>query len=137
MSLRLTREQSAGASSQITRPIFSSPTRQPADDAERHAALSPIRQSVNKALHELTELRLAELHRTDWTTAFDHSGTGSSYRRADEIQSIYQEAAPVISSAMSEPLVYFCMPYTSLCVKRLSRPEEASGWMDSRLILKR
>lgn len=78
-------------------------TRQPADDAERHAALSPIRQSVNMALHELTELRLADLHRSDWTTAFDHSGTGSSYRRADEIQSIYQEAAPVISSAMSEP----------------------------------
>ena len=78
-------------------------TRTPVDDAERHAALSPIRQSVNNALHDLAEMRLANLHRIDWTTAYDYSGTGSSYRRADEILSIYEEAAPVISSAMSEP----------------------------------
>lgn len=82
-------------------------TRTPVDDMERHAALSPIRQSVNTALHDLAETRLADLHRIDWTSAYDHSGTGSSYRRADEIQSIYEEAAPVISSAMSEPARVF------------------------------
>ncbi len=78
-------------------------TRPPEDDVERHAALSPIRQSVNTALHDLAEKRLADLHRINWTAAYDYSGTGSTFRRADEIQSIYEEAAPVISSAMSEP----------------------------------
>ena len=72
-------------------------TRPPEGDVERHAALSPIRQSVNTALHDLAEKRLADLHRIDWTAAYDYSGTGSTFRRADEIQSIYEEAAPVIS----------------------------------------
>lgn len=78
-------------------------TRAPKSDEERSAALSTIRKAVFASLHELAELRLAELHRNNWTTAYEHSGTGSSYRRADEIKSIYEEAAPLISSAVSEP----------------------------------
>lgn len=78
-------------------------SRPPADDTERNAALAPIRNSVHQALQELAEARVADLHRADWTTAFDYSGTGSSHKRADEIQSIYDDAAPTISSAMSGP----------------------------------
>ncbi len=78
-------------------------SRVPQDDDERNAALAPIRKSVFSALHDLAETRLAEAHRPDWRDAFDFAGRGSSYRRAEEIERIYEEAAPLISSAMSEP----------------------------------
>lgn len=78
-------------------------TRPPIDDNERHTALATIRKTVFVALHDLAEERLADLHRADWSTAYDYAGSGSSYRRADEIRTIYEQAAPVISSAMSEP----------------------------------
>ena len=77
--------------------------RAPAGDNEQSAALDPIRNAVFAALHELTEERVAELHRADWTTAFDYVGTGSSYKRADEIRSIYDEAAPAINQGNNGP----------------------------------
>lgn len=78
-------------------------TRVPRDDEERNTALSGIRQSVFVALHDLAEARLGDAHRTDWRKAFDDfSGPGSSHGRAEEVDRIYEEAAPLISSAMSE-----------------------------------
>jgi hypothetical protein len=78
-------------------------TKSPEDDEERNAALSKIRKAVFSALHDLSEKRLADLHRSDWTKAYDYAGRGSSSERAGEIESIYEHAAPRISSAMSEP----------------------------------
>lgn len=77
--------------------------RSPGDAEEQTAALDPIRNAVFVALHKLAEERVAELHRADWTTAFDYSGPRSSYKRADEIQSIYSEAAPSINEGDNAP----------------------------------
>ena len=77
--------------------------REPIDDDECTAALSGIRKEVFTALHELAEERLADLHRSNWTKAYDYSGRGSSYERAGEIEHIYEDAAPLITSAMNEP----------------------------------
>lgn len=77
-------------------------TKVPKDDEERNAALATIRKSVFNALHDLAEVRLADEHRLNWRTSFDLSGKNSTYRRAEEIDRIYEEAAPLISSAMSE-----------------------------------
>ncbi len=77
-------------------------TRAPANDDERNAALAMIRKAVFSALHDLAESRLAEEHRQNWREAFDFAGPRSSYKRAEEIERIYEEAAPLISSAMSE-----------------------------------
>jgi hypothetical protein len=82
-------------------------TRPPENDEERNAALAAIRKAVFTALHDLAEARLLDRHRPDWRNAFDLSGSGSSYRRAEEIEDIYEEAAPMISSAMSEPARLF------------------------------
>ncbi|MCF7992860.1 MAG: hypothetical protein K9M02_20665 [Thiohalocapsa sp.] len=82
-------------------------TRPPENDEERNAALAAIRKAVFTALHDLAEARLLDRHRPDWRNAFDFSGSGSSYRRAEEIEHIYEEAAPPISSAMSEPARVF------------------------------
>lgn len=76
-------------------------TRPPMDEDEKNAALSRVRQAVFIALHDLAEKRIANTHRQDWTTAHDFAGSGSSYRRADVIENIYEDAAPVIHSAMS------------------------------------
>lgn len=76
-------------------------TRDPADDTERNAALSEVRQSVFAALHELAEQRMRKDHMPDWGTAYAKSGNRSTFRRADEIERIYEESAPQISSAMS------------------------------------
>jgi len=76
--------------------------RTPKDDEERDASLSPIRQSVFDALHDLADARLADLHRIDWQVAFNFGGRGSSYRRAEEIERIYENSAPSISTVMSE-----------------------------------
>jgi energy-coupling factor transporter ATP-binding protein EcfA2 len=78
-------------------------TREPRSADERNAALSVVRMAVFTSVHELAETRLADSHRIDWTAAFDFAGNGSSYRRADLIERIYEEAAPVIHSAMSAP----------------------------------
>jgi len=63
------------------------------------SALAEIRQGVFTALLNLAESRLAEARRPSWTKAFDHSGRGSSYRRAEEIDGIYEEAAPLMNAA--------------------------------------
>ncbi len=75
--------------------------RPPKDDEERGKALSLIRQTVFTAVHDLAEERLADLHRTDWSKAYDYVGRGSSIERANEIEGIYTNAAPMFSSAMS------------------------------------
>jgi hypothetical protein len=76
-------------------------TSQPRTEEEQSAALANVRRNVFAALHDLAEDRLADDHRGDWVSAFAHAGTGSSYRRAGQIDRIYVEAAPPISSAMS------------------------------------
>ena len=74
-----------------------------ASEEERAEALNPIRNKVYAELHRLAEERIADLHKADWVGAFDHSGTGSSYRRAENIDRIYSEAAPLMNAGMSEP----------------------------------
>ena len=76
-------------------------TRDPETQQERDAALASVRKVVFQALHKLAEERLADEHRPDWQTAYWFSGRGSGHRRAEEIDRIYEEAAPAISSAMS------------------------------------
>lgn len=82
-------------------------TSHPTNEENRNAALAAIRKAVFTSLHDLAESRLADTHRTDWRRAFDLSGRGSGNRRAEEIENIYEDAAPQISSAMNEPARIF------------------------------
>lgn len=77
-------------------------SREPKDKDERIAAIAPIRKAVFSALHDLAENRLADLHRAEWTSAFDEAGRGSGQRRVERINGIYEDAAPLVSSAMNE-----------------------------------
>lgn len=102
--------------------------RKPDDEREQTAALDPIRNAVFAALHQLVEERIAELHRADWTTAFDYVGSGSSYKRADEIQSIYNKAAPAINQGDNGPARVFLVALNHLVREAV---EQAGGQFDS------
>ena len=91
----------AGISRWLERPAGW--TREPKGIEERDAALATVRNAVFNALHDLAEDRLSDKRHSDWQTAYGHAGKWSSYRRADEIERIYEEAAPAISSAISGP----------------------------------
>lgn len=63
---------------------------------ERLAALTEIRQRVRAPLESAAVDRIARHHPAAWERAYNHKGPGSSYRRASEIESIYNLAAPTI-----------------------------------------
>ena len=63
---------------------------------ERSAALATIRQEVHRLLQNVAQHRVALRNTIAWERAYDHSGRGSSYRRADDIEAIYRRAAPAI-----------------------------------------
>ena len=71
------------------------------DGEEREAALAVVRKAVFERFHEMAKMRVADQHRSDWRQAFDESGLGSGKRRATKIEGIHEDAAPVISAAMS------------------------------------
>jgi len=54
-------------------------------------------------LATLVESRMTEARRPDWIKAFIFSRSGSGYRRAEEIDRIYTEAAPLMNAAMTVP----------------------------------
>lgn len=76
--------------------------RQPKDEEEAEAALSGIRQHVYTDLHALADRRIVEQHLDQWRAAFDLRGKGSTFDRAQEINSIYERGAPVASTVMTK-----------------------------------
>ena len=76
--------------------------RKPENQQERDEAIASIRRAMYSAIDQFAESRLKWSHLTDWETAYEFKGTGSSYRRADVIDQIYRDAAPVIRSNMDD-----------------------------------
>lgn len=76
--------------------------RQPTNEEEAEAALSGIRQHVHTGLHTLAERRIVEQHLDQWRSAYDLRGKGSTFDRAQEINSIYERGAPVASTMMTK-----------------------------------
>ena len=73
-------------------------TRNPEDESEERTAINAIRNQVFIDIHALAERRLIVAQRSGWQAALEERGTGSSYRRADRMDRIYDEAAPSVSS---------------------------------------
>jgi hypothetical protein len=82
-------------------------TREPVDDEEAQVAIASIRRGVFASLHNFVADRLVEQHLSDWRTAFDHSGRGSTFIRAREIRDIYETAAPVPGIVVTQISVQF------------------------------
>ena len=70
----------------------------PPPDDKKQATINTIRQKVSNRIHHLAKRRLINEHLGEWQAAFDFRGIGSSYQRAEEIERIYNAAAPSITS---------------------------------------
>jgi hypothetical protein len=70
----------------------------PPPDDKKQATINTIRQKVSNRIHRLAKRRLINEHIGEWQAAFDFRGIGSSYQRAEEIERIYNAAAPSITS---------------------------------------
>jgi hypothetical protein len=82
-------------------------TRQPANDEEAEAAIAAIRRGVFATLHEFVARRLVNEHLPDWREAFTYSGKGSTFDRARDIRDIYEAAAPVPGTIVTQFSVQF------------------------------
>jgi hypothetical protein len=101
-------------------------TREPADEEEAQVVIDRIRQVIEVQLRDLAVRRLVQEHLTDWRTAYDgpaSRGPGSSLRRANTIQNIYDAAAPLPDAVMTTPSVAFLAEIRRIVASAI----EASG----------
>ncbi|MCY4392958.1 MAG: hypothetical protein OXE43_13060 [Chloroflexi bacterium] len=73
-------------------------TREPTD-SERDEVIDRIRREVFQRMHSFADERLVDSHLREWDRAYLFRGRGSSRERAREVNGIYDEAAPAITSA--------------------------------------
>jgi hypothetical protein len=78
-------------------------TRSPASEEEAQEAISTIRREVFTELHEVIMRRLIGEYISEWRTARDRSGKGSTFRRALDLKAIYDAAAPIPGTVNTEP----------------------------------
>jgi hypothetical protein len=67
-------------------------SRRPKDEDEAEVVLSPIRQRVSAAIHDLARTRIADQHVTDWVSAYHHRGKRSTFVRSRDVMDIYAAA---------------------------------------------
>lgn len=94
----LIRELQTQISSFLDTP--SSWTRQPVSDDEVQEALAGLRQSVFRAVHDLARIRVVDEPQPAWQRAFLLAGRGSTFERAEKIDAILDDAAPIPGPAM-------------------------------------
>ena len=82
-------------------------TRGPGDDQERQAAIARIQRVVSSAIHKLALQRIVERHLSEWRTAYEFRGRGSTFERARAIRGIYDNAAPLPDAIMTPPSKQF------------------------------
>ena len=82
-------------------------TREPANDDEIQEALASVRQAVFTTLHDVARERLIDDEQPQWNRAYDLRGAGSTFTRAGEIKSIFDDAAPVPGPAMAPNTLQF------------------------------
>lgn len=82
-------------------------SRSPVDADEAQQAIAPIRQVVFSRLHQLALQRLIDEHLKDWRRGLEHKGKGSAARRALDIRSIYELAAPIPGTVNTAPAIEF------------------------------
>ncbi|MGH9892470.1 MAG: hypothetical protein ACREA0_10890, partial [bacterium] len=79
----------------------------PADDREREQVIARVRRTVFSSLHALVEARIVNHPRPSWVDAYSYRGHRSTFERAREIRSIYEEAAPIPGPAMTKSVAEF------------------------------
>ena len=99
-------------------------TGQTEGEEERQAAINAIRQNVYDRIHDLATRRLIDDHTPEWLIAFSYSGRGSSLERARQMEQIYEDAAPSVSSVMDRQAEMFLREVIEIVSNAI---EEAGG----------
>ncbi|MHC1700109.1 MAG: GTPase domain-containing protein [Humidesulfovibrio sp.] len=76
-------------------------TRTPADEHEEQLAIAQIKQEASEGILTLAKKRLAEDNLSNWRTAYDYRGGGSTVRRAEMIDHILGCAAPKLDATLN------------------------------------
>lgn len=76
-------------------------TRRPDSDDEAQQATAVVKKSVFGALHLFIHDRLISATLKEWRDAYGRAGPGSAMLRAHDIDEIYDAAAPVPGSIVS------------------------------------
>ena len=71
------------------------------NEEEAELALAEIRQQVYADLHLFAERRLVQDHLEEWRAAYEYRGKGSTFDRAQEINTIYESGAPIASTVIT------------------------------------
>jgi hypothetical protein len=98
-------------------------TRKPVDDQEEQTAIAEVRRRVSASMYDLAVRRLVQEHLSQWRNAYEYSGTGSTFRRARTIESIYDGAAPLPDAVMPPPSKEFLLEVRKIIIGAI----EASG----------
>jgi hypothetical protein len=77
-------------------------TRTPVNDVEAESAISQVRRTIAQEIHEIALKRIIEQHLPDWRKAFEFKGRGSAYERSIALRRIYEAAAPMPDTVMTE-----------------------------------
>ncbi len=98
-------------------------TREPLSEDEVQEALASVRQAVFSTLHDVARERLIEEEQPQWNRAYGLQGKGSTFERAGEIKSIFDDAAPVPGPAMTPNTLAFLQTVRGLVADAI----QASG----------
>lgn len=66
-----------------------------AAEEKQHLAIDAIERQVFSRLHDYAKTRMFMDRVKDWGQAYSHRGTGSTFKRATEIERIYEWATPI------------------------------------------
>jgi len=66
-----------------------------ATDEKQQLAIDGIERRVFSSLHEYAKTRMFLNRVKDWGQAYSHRGTGSTFKRATEVERIYEWATPI------------------------------------------
>jgi hypothetical protein len=84
----------------LSKPVRWEPAHAP-EDMQRDA-VAAIQRILAEKLRHFVEARIRDEHLKAWIDTFNDGGTGSARRRANAIETIFNESAPVIGEAHDE-----------------------------------
>ncbi len=79
-------------------PLEWLPEKKKISDAEKAAIIDRLKQLVNDALTELSKSRLWKVPQLKWQSAYEPSGTGSTFTRKQRVRELFVHQVPVPQS---------------------------------------
>ncbi|MGB4116215.1 MAG: hypothetical protein WBK51_06680 [Polaromonas sp.] len=99
-------------------------TTTPIDESQAEAAISRVRRNISSQIHEIALDRMVRLQLGEWRKAFEFKGRGSAVNRSNALRHIYEVAAPLPDTVMTQSASQFVLSIRKLMVDSI---KEAGG----------